>query len=250
MCSSDLQRVHRPEATAAVLGTLHRLDGAASFKDQFSVMKDGIRGFEKTRPFVLTTVLETSLQLGYDPELTRSLIGDLLAARQRYGSVLLWPEKAEKDLVAPVPSIAHTARAVQALAHARLVRSAVGQAEDALDAEAWEAAEQAAAWLAEQQDLGNVSEVIDRQIDEGVELGYVRHYTAAWVVKALVSVGLPASHPSVSAAVARIWNDYRADDALWRWTNGDIPVWMTLDAIEALRLAALANAIPVRFNVL
>ena len=60
------------------------------------------------------------------------------------------------------------------------------------------------------------------------------------MVKALVSVGLPASHPSVSAAVNRVWSDYSIDDALWSWNNGDLPVWMTFDAIDALRLAALA----------
>jgi hypothetical protein len=103
---------------------------------------------------------------------------------------------------------------------------------------------QAAAWLAEQQDLRNVSEVIDRQVEGGSELVYVRHYTAAWTVKALVSAGLPISHPSVSSAVARIWTDYRSDVALWRWPNGELPVWMTLDAVDALRLAALGVTIP------
>jgi hypothetical protein len=28
--------------------------------------------------------------------------------------------------------------------------------------------------------------------------------------------------------------------ALWAWGNGDLPIWMTFDAIEALRLASLA----------
>jgi hypothetical protein len=235
----------RPESTAAVLSALHRLDGTTKLDDQLAALKDNLGKFEKTRPFILTNVLETSVQLGSDPGLTRSLIQDLLAARRPYGNVLLWPEKAEKSLVAPVPSIAHTSRAVRALAQALAAPSA-SPAEEDLDAEAREAVNQAAAWLAEQQDLGNVSESIDRQPDDGVDVDsvYVRHFTAAWVVKALVSAGLPASHPSVSGAVAWVWEYYSRSVGLWRWTNGDLPVWMTLDAIDALRLAAFAITTP------
>jgi uncharacterized membrane protein len=94
--------------------------------------------------------------------------------------------------------------------------------------------------------LANASEIIDRQDPESpdrIEQVYVRHFTAAWVVKALVSVGLSASHPSVSIAVARVWSDYNADIALWTWSNGDFPVWMTYDGVDALRLAALATTI-------
>ena len=157
------------------------------------------------------------------------------------------PEKAESGLADPVASVAHTARAVRALAQVQAARSA---AQASLEAEVCEAVEQAAAWLAGPQDLGQVSEIIDRQLADRVEQVYVRHFTAAWVVKALVSVGLPASHPSVSTAVARIWADYSHDDALWSWSNGDLPVWMTLDAVDALHLAALAATIrPVGLGV-
>lgn len=234
------QSAPRPEATAAVLDTLHRIDGTADFGAQIAAMKNVLGDFEKTRPFILTCLLEASVQLGRDPELTRSLIRDLLTARRAYGSLLLWPEKAEEGLVAPAASIAHTARAVYALAQTQAARHDT----EPPDVEVREAVEQAAAWLAEQQDLGNVSESIDRPLPGGgVEQVYVRHFTAAWVVKALVSVGLPASHPAVSAAVSRLWNDYSIDDALWSWSNGDLPVWMTFDAIDALRLAALAATI-------
>ncbi len=236
------QAAPRPEVTATVLDTLHRIDGTASFESRIAAIKKKLGDFERTRPFILTCLLEASLQLGCDPELTRSLIEDLLAARKQYGSLLLWPEKAEQGLVAPAASIAHTARAVRALAQAEAARPATRPPDD-LDIEASQAASQAAAWLADQQDLSNVSENIDRQLADRIEPVYVRHFTAAWVVKALVSVGLPASHPSVSAAVNRIWSDYSVDAALWSWNNGDLPVWMTFDAIDALRLAALAATI-------
>jgi hypothetical protein len=45
----------------------------------------------------------------------------------------------------------------------------------------------------------------------------------------------------VSNAVAHIWGSYGGDYlALWVWDNGDLPVRMTFDAIDALRLAHLA----------
>jgi hypothetical protein len=104
-----------------------------------------------------------------------------------------------------------------------------------------EALEQAAAWLAEPRDLHNAYEVTERPVKGGLELVHIRHFTAAWVVKALVSAGVPATHPTVSNALAQIWNSYGGDTAiLWAWDNGDLPIWMTFDAIEALRLANLA----------
>jgi hypothetical protein len=106
------------------------------------------------------------------------------------------------------------------------------QIQDALD--------QAAGWLIEQRDLHNAYEAIERPVDGRLEPVHVRHFTAAWVVKALVSAGVPATHPSVSNAVAQTWNCYGVTAALWAWDNGDLPIWMTFDAIEALRLANLA----------
>jgi hypothetical protein len=247
------QLAPRPEVTAVVLGTLHRIDGTADFSERLAAIKKELREFEKTRPFILTCLLEASVQLGIDPGLTRSLSQDLLAARRSYDGLLLWPEKAEPGLAGPLASIAHTARAVRALTQVQAARApaqSAAQEPVPLDAEIREAVDQAARWLVGQQDLSNASEIIDRQLADRVEQVYVRHFTAAWVVRALVSVGLPASHPSVSNAVARVWADYSHDAALWSWSNGDLPVWMTLDAVDALQSAALATTIrPVGFGV-
>ena len=228
------QLAPRPEVTAAVLEAVHRIDGTASFGPQLTAMKQDLDDFAKSRPFILTSMLEASRQLAPDSELTASLVDDLLAARRPYGDVLLWPEKVEPLLVAPAPSIAHTARAVRALAQVQVVRP-LPQVQDAL--------EQAAAWLVQQHDLGNASEIIDRLVEGGLEQIYTRHFTAAWVTKALISVGLPTSHPSVSAAVAWIWGSYSDGAALWSWDNGDLPIWLTFDAVDALRLASLAGTI-------
>jgi hypothetical protein len=182
-------------------------------------------------------MLETSLLIKPGTRLVEILVDSLLAARRPYyGDVLLWPEKAEPLLITPAPSVAHTARAVWVLAGAQAMQPS-SQVEEAL--------EQAVAWLVEQRDLHNAYEATERPVNGVLELVHIRHFTAAWVVKALVSAGVPTAHPSVAHAVAQVWGSYGGDTAaLWAWDNGDLPIWMTFDAIDALRLANLA--VPVR----
>jgi hypothetical protein len=228
----------RPEATAAVLSALCRIEATEAFDSHVAQMEKGLGDFEKWRPFILTTVLDTSLLLKPGTTLVEILVESLLDARRPYGDLMLWPEKAEPLLIAPSPSVAHTARAVRVLAGVQAIRPS-SQVQEAL--------EQATAWLVEQRDLHNAYEVLERPVKGGIEPVHVRHFTAAWVVKALVSAGVPTAHPSVSNAVAQIWNSYGGDAAaLWAWDNGDLPIWMTFDAIEALRLASLA--VPARPN--
>jgi hypothetical protein len=226
----------RPEATATVLNALRRVLATEDFGAHVAQMERDLGDFEKSKPFILTTMLDTSLLLDPRANLVEVLVDSLLAARWPYGDVLLWPEKAEPLLVDPAPSVAHTARAVRVLANVEAIYSS-WQVREALD--------QAVAWLIEQRDLHNAYEVIERPVGRGLESVHVRHFTAAWVVKALVSAGVPATHPSVSNAVAQIWDGYGGDTAaLWAWGNGDLPIWMTYDAVEALRLASLA--VPAR----
>jgi hypothetical protein len=226
----------RPEATAAVLNALRRTVATEDFDAHMAQMERDLGDFEKCRPFILTTMLETSLLLNPRTTLVEVLVDSLLGARRPYGDRLLWPEKAEPLLIDPAPSAAHTARAVRVLASVQAVHPA-----DPVQ----EALEQAVAWLIEQPDLHNAYEVVERPVDGRPEPVHVRHFTAAWVVKALVSAGVPTSHPAVGKAVARIWECYGGDTAaLWAWDNGDLPIWMTFDAIEALRLANLA--VPAR----
>jgi len=162
--------------------------------------------------------------------------GDRTVQQERLGHLVNRMEKAEPSLIDLAPSVAHTARAVRVLAVMQTMRPS-GPVLAAL--------EQAVAWLIEQRDLHNAYEVIERPVTGRPELVHVRHFTAALVVKALVSAGVPAAHPSVSSAVAQIWSSYGGDTAaLWAWDNGDLPIWMTFDAIDALRLANLA--VPAR----
>jgi hypothetical protein len=226
------QAESRTEATAVVLNALLRIAATEGFEAHIAQMDRDLGDFENYRPFILTIMLETSLLLKSAPRLVEILVDNLLATRRPHGDVLLWPEKAEPFRSAPAPSVAHTARAVRVLASVQAIRPA-DQVRVAL--------EQAVAWLIEQSDLHNAYEVVERELAHGPESVHVRHFTAAWVVKALVSAGVPTSHPAVSKAVAQIWDSYDGTSAaLWAWENGDQPIWMTFDAIEALRLANLA----------
>ena len=226
----------RPETTAAVLNALRRIAATEDFDAHIAQMERDLGDFEKCRPFILTTMLETSLLLKPGTRLIEILVDSLLATRRPYGDLLLWPEKAEPLLIDPDPSVAHTARAVRALAGVQAVRPA-SQVQEAL--------QQAVAWLIEQRGLHNTYEAVERPVNGRPEPVTVRHFTAAWVVKALTSAGVPAAHPAVSRAVAQIWSSYGGDTAaLWAWDNGDLPIWMTFDAVEALRLANLA--VPAR----
>ena len=108
--------------TAAVLNALRRIAATDDFGEHATPMETGLGDFEKSRPFILTTILETSLLLEPGSSLVETLIESLLAARRPYGELLLWPEKAEPLLIDPNPSVAHTARAVRVLASAQAVR--------------------------------------------------------------------------------------------------------------------------------
>ena len=156
------QSAARPEATAAVLNALRRTAAAEDFGVHIAQMEKDLGDFEKCRPFILTTMLETSLLLKSETKLTETLIDSLLAARRPYGDHLLWPEKAEPLLIDPDPSVAHTARAVRVLANVQSIRPS-SQVQESLD--------QAVAWLTEQSDLRNAYEVIERPVDGALRAG-------------------------------------------------------------------------------
>ena len=222
----------RAESTAAVLNALHRIAPTEDFSAHIAQMERDLGDFEKSRPFILTTLLETSLLLGRGT----SLVDSLLAARREYDDRLLWFEKSERGLIRAAPSVAHTARAVRALAVVQATQPA-SRVKEALD--------QAVAWLVEEPDLHNASEIIERPSATGDHPVHTYHFTAAWVVKALVSAGIPATDPAVTRALTGIWSCFGGKAAaLWAWDNGDLPIWMTFDAIEALRLASLAGLVP------
>jgi hypothetical protein len=227
------QAAARPEVTARVLEALHYVDGTADLRVEIDAMERTVGDFERHRPYILSTVLECLVQIAPDSSFARSTADELLATRATYGQHMLWAEKVVDQEPQAAASVVHTARAVRALAQFQEVRpsadveSAIADARD---------------WLVTQSASENVSEMIERTLGDGhIEVTFIRHFTAAWVVKALISAGLPASHPAVSAAVAQVWRRYSDNISMWTYRNGDIPIWMTTDAVDSLRLTALAS---------
>ena len=121
-----------------MLNALRRIAATEDFDAHIAQMETGLGDFEKCRPFILTTMLETSLLFKPGTTLMETLVDSLLAARRPYGDLLLWPEKTEALLIDPSPSVAHTARAVRVLAGVQAIAPA-----DPVQ----EALEQAVAWL-------------------------------------------------------------------------------------------------------
>jgi hypothetical protein len=227
------QAAARPEATARVLEALHYVDGTADLRAELGAMEQTVGDFERHRPYILSTVLECLAQIAPDSSFAQATADELLAARATYGQHALWPEKVIDQESQATASVTHTARAVRALAQFQEVRPSADAAAAIADARDW---------LVTQSANENVSEILERPLGDGkIERATVRHFTAAWVVKALISAGLPASHPAVSAAVAQVWRQYSEAVSLWTYRNGDVPIWMTTDAVDSLRLTALAS---------
>ncbi|MDN5749150.1 MAG: helix-turn-helix transcriptional regulator, partial [Pseudonocardia sp.] len=239
--ASASQSAARPEATAVVVDALSRV-GVLSPGAALTMLEGLIDDATRHQTFVLTTVLETVLRIAPDSDLAHDLLGYLLAARRPFDGQLVWPEKVGDAQAKLTASTAHTARAVVVLQSA--VRS-IDRAElrDALYA--------GQEWLAGTWDDEGVSEVISREIEDDRPGGAreelsIRHFTAAWVVRALAGVERPDTS-RLGAALARVWTWFDPGSGLWGWGNGDLPVWMTHDSVAAVRAAALAltpSAVP------
>jgi hypothetical protein len=96
----------------------------------------------------------------------------------------------------------------------------------------------AEAWLAEQTNLGGVTEIVKRTSDDGAreDLAF-HHFTPALVVQALARAERPDLR-ALNRALRLVWERYDPRLHLWAWGNGDVPVWMLVDAISALQAAA------------
>ncbi|GLZ34830.1 transcriptional regulator [Lentzea sp. NBRC 105346] len=223
------QQEPRPEITATVLDALFRIGTPLSVDEALSLMKDSMDGFSRTRPFVLSNVLQTVNRLRPDSPLAASLVEDLLKTRRDFGGVLLWPEKQEPGLAIHMqePSVVHTARALVALQSSMHTQD---------NPELQDAVAQATSWLVDQSDDNGVYEELVRSHLT------IRHFTSAWVALALASSS-PSQVPveRLSAALKVMWSRYDPDLGLWAWGNGDLPIWMTHNAVAALQATAYAH---------
>ncbi|WP_328450927.1 helix-turn-helix transcriptional regulator [Amycolatopsis sp. NBC_00438] len=224
----------RPEVTAAVVDALFHASTVLSADAGLGYLERSLDPYSRTRPFLLATALRTAVRLRPDAPLTRRLADDLLAAR--LDDSPLWGEKKEPRLVAPEPSAAHTARAVVAL------RELLRNGEDRADVR--EAVDAGTQWLIDRTHADDgVSEELALPQPAGQQAVRVniKHFTSAWVVQALAEAPqVPMAR--LSRALGALWDRYEANLGLWAWGSGDLPIWMTLDAVTALRTAALAFA--------
>lgn len=232
----------RPEVTATVLDALFRISRPMTVDSALALIEQSLDAYTATRPFLLATVLQTVTRLRPDAPLATVLINDLLAARLKFDGSALWPEKIEPGLASPRPSAAHTALAVVAL-----------QAADHDDRpDVREAVDQSVQWLCRTNWTydGATEQITRRRRDgQGLTRAFIRHFTSAWVVMALSGM-TDRPIPQLHEALQTLWSRYDRERGLWAWGNGDLPVWMTLDAVTALRAAALAlaPAPPVPFS--
>lgn len=232
----------RPEIVAIVVDALFRVGTPMPVGDALVRLEASLDDdFARNRPYLLATALQAVNRLRPDAPLADRLIDDLLATRQDDGGTLVWPEKVEPGLALVDPSTVHTARAVVALRDVLRNRDR---------SDLTDAVEQATRWLVDRNhpDYG-VAEDLARPDAGGppeIHLS-IRHFTAAWVVQALSLATDPVPPSRLRAPLDHLWSRYDHGPGLWRWGNGDLPIWMSLDAITALRTAALSlAAVPIR----
>jgi hypothetical protein len=234
----------RPEVTAWVLGALCRAGGdhtpmAAALASLDRMIDPATDPVGLSRTHVVATALSGLCQANPASPHLAMLRQRLLegAARDRTRENLLcWGERLTTyDRNYPAPSVAHTARAIIALKRAERFAGR--------DYRAHAAVEEATRWLVLNGRLDNQTEQILRTLpDYRNEAIIVRHFTAAWMVRALLSSGIELEDDACDLlyrAVSRVWE--RQTDGIWEWDNRDRPLWMTYQGLRALHSYALRS---------
>jgi Trypsin-like peptidase domain len=225
----------RPEVSALVLGAL----AACGFDPD--KLADAGEAFEQALPpavdpaLVDRTYLLSAVMRGlarafpHSPTLAR-LRETLLTGAIHDGDLLCWPQQLHADDGRrQTPSAASTAQAIIALVRADQVLGQDTRSKSALD--------QAVQWLVARKVLANDHEQIRRFVADGQpwELGAVRHFTAAWVARALLAA--PGDSQDTEAlledAARRVWRSYR--EGCWEWDNGERPLWMAYQGAYVVR---------------
>lgn len=251
----------RPEVTALVLGALARAGAepdrlaaeVAHCEARFTAELDR-PGRELTH--VVTTVLRGLLRAAPASPLLPLLRDALIAGAvtdPRRGHRRCWGYRLTPFHGSPSPL--HTAQAVVALDRAARV---LGESQNARDARG-----DGVRWLLACPDaphdacldLENQREEIRRQRSDDPsrsEVLNVRHFTAAWVVRALLTPGAretaredgleEAWRERLDGAALAVWRGQ--SDGIWTWARDDAgdlrrPMWMTYQGLSALRSHAL-----------
>lgn len=253
--------VPRPEVTALVLGALARAGAdpqrlaveAEQCADRFRHEVEPA-GLEMTH--VVTTVLRGLLRAAPEtdalPRLRDALVDGAVTdpARQHRRC---WGARLAPIGGRPIaPSPVHTAQAVVALDRTARV---LGE-----DANARATRQDGIRWLlacpgpshdgCEDLESGHESVRRPHPVDASRhEVLSVRHFSAAWVMRALLTPGAretaadegldAAWHEMLAGAAAAVWR--RQSDGIWTWDGDDLahPLWMTYQGLSALRAHAV-----------
>jgi hypothetical protein len=158
------------------------------------------------------------------------------AVRDAKGRILYWTQYSRHAGRPAEPSPAHTARVLLALKHCRKATDRrLGTPPGEL--------EEAVRWLLAEPRWENLYEEIRRPIGaDRAEILTNRHFTRAWVVRALLEFGVDEldvdpMHPRIRSAVGELYTTH--EQGLWDWNlPGESrvrrPGWATLDALRAL----------------
>jgi hypothetical protein len=239
-------KVGRPEVTALVLGALttagcdfSRLERAGDLFESMITSETDIAATTST--FIVCTLVRELARVRPRSPLLQHLRTTLLAGAiqdPRHDNLLCWPSRLDAgNSQVAVPSPAHTALAVVALARARQVIGDGGQSQSALS--------QAVRWLAANRSLANQTTQIRRfTTEEHAESLNVSLFTAAWVARALLAVGtddIRGADSLLEEAIARVVEAQH--DGVWEWES-DRPVWMTYQGVSTLHAYALRRWVP------
>ncbi|WP_369274171.1 hypothetical protein AB5J55_33410 [Streptomyces sp. R11] len=256
----------RPEVTALVLGALAR---AGTSADRLAAEVDRCTGAFTRRldraglesTHVVTTVLRGLLRAAPRSEVLpalREVLADGAISDSRRDHLRCWGYRLQPPYGRPSPL--HTAQAVVALDRAARV---LGEDTDARAARARTAREDGVRWLLSCPDaphdtcpdLENLHEEVRRPRTDDPsrhEVLNVRHFTASWLVRALLSPGaLEIARADgledewrvrLDGAVAAVWAGQT--DGIWSWGRGGStelrrPMWMTYQGLSALRAHAV-----------
>ncbi|MFF4607160.1 hypothetical protein ACFY12_31050 [Streptomyces sp. NPDC001339] len=249
----------RPEVTAIVLGALARAGADPRLLEAEIHSCEALLDPDHDAPglantYVVTNVLRGLLRAAPGSRslggLREVLVNGATADPAR-GGHRCWGAALATGHGNPAPSAAHTARAVVALDRAARV---LGE-----DARQCAVREEGLRWLlagavagGAMPDLDNCQEEVRRPDQEDPlhqELLSVRHFSAAWVARALMTdgarrtaaeeVGPEAWEGYLATAVARVRSMQRG--GVWRWEDGPMghPVWMAYQGLSVLRRYAL-----------
>ncbi|MFF4252391.1 hypothetical protein ACFY1L_14395 [Streptomyces sp. NPDC001663] len=253
----------RPEVTALVLGALARAGASGErLAEEVDRCATGFTheldraGRESTH--VVTTVLRGLLRAAPDsgvlPQL-REALSDGAISDPRRDHLRCWSYRLDPPY--GMPSALHTAQAVVALDRAARVL------DERENAAVRSAREDGVRWLLactsashhRCPDLRNLREEVRRPRTDDPsrhEVLNVRHFTASWVLRALMTPGArevaaqdgleEAWRERLDGAAAAVWSGQT--DGIWSWgftDSGELrhPMWMTYQGLSALRAHAV-----------